>query len=401
MTPTRRVRPADTGPAEAAPADTTLDDDAADAAGALDLMLADAALGTWRRFVPGMAAVRLAAGLSQRPDTVVRAGLGLAHELARIGTGRSELAAGAKDRRFTDPAWTDNQALRGILQGYLAASASARTLLSDAIHALPWRDRERLTFLLDNVVDASAPSNVPLLNPSVWKAFRETSGRSVVSGLRNFVADMSTSPRVPTMVDPEAFEVGRDLALTPGAVVHRTPVFELIQYTPTTPTVHRVPLLIIPPVINKYYVVDLAPGRSMVEYFLSQGQQVFTISWRNPDARHRDWDIDVYAAAILEAMDATRSITRSKTVHLQSFCSGGILSALLAGHLAATGRLGDLASFNLGVAVLDQRRTGLPSALLDEGTAKAAVLASAVAPQRPDLELLGQQLPPRTQTARL
>ncbi len=372
MTESRRRDPAGT-----ACADTALDDDASDAAGALDLMLADAALGTWRRFVPGMAAVRLVVNLSQRPNTVVRTGVGLALELARIGAGRSDLAAAVKDRRFTDSAWTDNPALHGILQGYLAGSASARTLLSDAIDDLPWRDRERLTFLLDNVLDASAPSNVPLLNPSVWKALRETNGRSAVRGLRNFVVDMSTSPRVPTMVDPEAFEVGRDLALTPGAVVHRTPVFELIQYTPTTPTVHRVPLLIVPPVINKYYIVDLAPGRSMVEYFLSQGQQVFTISWRNPDARHRDWDIDVYAAAILEAMDATRSITRSKTVHLQSFCSGGILSALLAGHLAATGRLGDLASFNLGVAVLDQRRTGLPSALLDERTAKAAVLASA------------------------
>lgn len=301
----------------------------------------------------------------------------LARELARLGTGRSELAVGAEDRRFTDPAWTDNQALRAILQGYLAASMSARSLLTDAIDALPLRDRERLTFILDNVVDASAPSNVPLLNPAVWKAVRETSGRSVVSGLRNFVADMSTSPRVPTMVDPEAFEVGRDLALTPGAVVLRTPVFELIQYTPTTPTVHRVPLLLTPPVINKYDVVDLAPGRSMVEYLLSRGQQVFTISWRNPDARHRGWGFETYAAAILQAMDATRSITRSKTVHLQSFCSGAILSALLAGHLAATDRLGELASFNLGVAVLDQRRTGLPSALLDEGTAKAAVLASA------------------------
>ena len=372
MTETRRREPADT-----TPADSALDDFAGDAAGALDLLLADAALGTWRRFVPGMAAVRLAASVSQRPDTVVRAGVELALELARIGAGRSELAAGAKDRRFTDPAWTENQALRGILQGYLAGSASARTLLSDAIDALPWRDRERLTFLLDNVLDASAPSNVPMLNPAVWKALRETKGLSAVRGLRNFVVDMSTSPRVPAMVDPKAFDVGRDLAATPGAVVLRTPVFELIQYTPTTPTVHRVPLLMTPPVINKYYVVDLAPGRSMVEYFLSQGQQVFTISWRNPDARHRDWDIDVYAAAILEAMDATRSITRSKTVHLQSFCSGGILSALLAGHLASTGRLGELASFNLGVAVLDQRRTGLPSALLDEGTAKAAVLASA------------------------
>lgn len=171
MTETRRRDPADTTPADAA-----LDDDAGDAAGALDLMLADAALGTWRRFVPGMAAVRLAANLSQRPNTVVRTGVGLALELARIGAGRSDLAAAVKDRRFTDSAWTDNPALHGILQGYLAGSASARALLSDAIDDLPWRDRERMTFLLDNVLDASAPSNVPLLNPSVWKALRETNG---------------------------------------------------------------------------------------------------------------------------------------------------------------------------------------------------------------------------------
>ena len=127
--------------------------------------------------------------------------------------------------------------------------------------------------------------------------------------MRNLVADLATAPRVPTMVRPDAFEVGVDLAVTPGAVVLRTETFELIQYTPQTPTVRTRPLLIVPPVINKYYVADLAPGRSLVEYLVRGGQQVFMISWRNPDARHRDWGIDVYGQAILDALDAALAVT--------------------------------------------------------------------------------------------
>ena len=123
---------------------------------------------------------------------------------------------------------------------------------------------------------------------------------------------MLSKPRVPAMIEPDAFAVGETVAVTKGAVVLQTSMFELIQYAPQTPKVRAIPLLMVPPVINKYYVMDIAPGRSMIEYFVQQGQQVFTISWRNPQARHRDWGFDAYGAAIVEAMDAAEKITGSR-----------------------------------------------------------------------------------------
>ena len=165
-----------------------------------------------------------------------------------------------------------------------------------------------MRFVLSNLIDAAAPSNNPLLSPAAWKAVIDTGGLSAVRGLRSLASDLAAPPRVPAMVAPDAFEVGRDLAVTPGAVVPRSEICELIQYQPVTPQVHRFPLVIVPPMINKFYVTDLAPGRSMVEYLVGQGHQVFVISWRNPDARHRDWNLDTYGAAIVDALDALRSI---------------------------------------------------------------------------------------------
>jgi polyhydroxyalkanoate synthase len=153
-------------------------------------------------------------------------------------------------------------------------------------------------------------------------------------------------------------------------------MFELLQYQPQTPRVRRVPLLIVPPTINKYYVLDLAPGRSLVEYLVASGQQVFVVSWRNPDARHREWGADAYGRAILEALEATQRICRADRSLLLGLCSGGILAAMALAHLAATGRQARVAGFGLAVAVLDQARAGIAGAALDEGTARAAVAAS-------------------------
>ena len=147
-----------------------------------------------------------------------------------------------------------------------------------------------------------------------------------MAGLRHFVGDMAVAPRVPSMVEPDAFEVGVDLAVTPGSVVLRTPVFELIQYRPATAAVRQIPLLIVPPTINKFYVMDLAPGRSMAEYLVGRGLQVFMISWRNPDARHAAWDFSTYGQAILDAMDAAARVTGSERTALTGTCSGGIIS---------------------------------------------------------------------------
>jgi len=347
--------------------------DAADDAGGLDLLLTDAALGVLRRF-RDTSLRRLATKLVRDPSIAGRQARRFGAELGKIMTGRSELAADPRDRRFADPAWTSNPLLKRTVQAYLAASAAAEALVAGA--DLDWRDDARLRFLLTNLIAAAAPSNNPLINPVAWKAVIDTSGASIVRGLRAFAADMAAPPRVPSMVPDGAFEVGKTLAVTPGAVVHRTEQYELIQYQRATPAVYTYPLLIVPPMINKYYITDLAPGRSMVEFLVGQGHQVFVLSWRNPDARHRDWDLDTYGGAVNEAMHAVRVIASTPKVSLCALCSGGVVTSMVAAHLARTGRLDWVATLCLGVTVLDQARAGTAAAMIDEDTAAAAAAAS-------------------------
>ena len=351
-------------------------DEAVGAAGGLDLLLTDAALGVLRRLRPDGGSVRALAGaLARRPRLVGAEAGKLAVELASVAAGRSQLAPGRKDRRFADPAWTGNPLLRRSVQSYLAVSGFAQSLLDGA--ELDWRDEVRLRFALANLVAAAAPSNSPLLSPAAAKAAIETGGGSAVAGLRALIADMARPPRVPAMVPPDAFVVGQDLAVTPGAVVQACEQFELIQYAPVTAEVHRIPLLIVPPMINKFYVVDLAPGRSMAEFLVQQGHQVFVLSWRNPDARHRDWGLDSYGGAIVAGLDAVREISGAPRASVLALCSGGIAAAMVAAHLSVAGRLGELASLALGVAVLDQSQAGTAKAIIDEGTAAAATAVSA------------------------
>ena len=179
------------------------------------------------------------------------------------------------------------------------------------------------------------------------------------------------------MVEPDAFTLGETIAVTPGSVVFRCEEFELIQYAPQTEKVFSAPLLMVPPVINKFYIMDISPGRSMIEYFLRQGIQVFAISWRNPTAEHRNWGFDTYGQAILNALDAVEKITQSDRTHLQASCSGGILAAMTAAHLNATGEGQRLAGLTLMVTVLDQRKAGFAAAAIDEEAANIAIALSA------------------------
>jgi polyhydroxyalkanoate synthase len=340
----------------------------------LDLLLTEAAFGALNRLNPGGSGLRLAAALASRPRLVAGRSRQLLGEMARIAVGASQVQPSRRDRRFADPGWAGNPLLRRVMQAYLAAAETAGGLAADA--GLDWADQQRVGFVLENVVDAMAPSNNPVLNPAALKAAIDTGGGSIVAGLRHFMSDMATAPRVPTMVEPDAFEVGVDLAVTPGSVVLRTPVFELIQYRPSTAMVRQVPLLIVPPTINKFYLIDLAPGRSMAEYLIGQGLQVFIMSWRNPDARHAKWGFDTYGQAILDAMDAVARITRTERTALMGCCSGGILSSMVAAHLAHTGRQDQIAAFSLMVTVLDQARAGLSSALASERNARLAAAVS-------------------------
>jgi polyhydroxyalkanoate synthase len=355
--------------------DDTLGSAAADVASApLDLLLTDAAIGMLRRVNLGGSGLRLGAALASRPRLVAGSGRALLGELGRIAAGTSEVQPSRRDRRFTDPGWAGNPVLRRAMQAYLAAAQAAEGVVANA--GLDEADSARVGFVLTNLIDALAPSNNPLLNPAAVKAAVDTGGGSALAGLRQFIGDMAVAPRVPSMVEADAFEVGVDLAVTPGSVVLRTPVFELIQYRPATPAVRQVPLLIVPPTINKFYVMDLAPGRSMVEYLVASGLQVFMISWRNPDARNAAWDFDTYGQAILDAMDATARITGCDQTALLGTCSGGIIAAMVAAHLAHTGQQDRIAALTLMVTVLDQARAGLASAVISERTAQLAAAAS-------------------------
>jgi polyhydroxyalkanoate synthase subunit PhaC len=345
-----------------------------DGRGGLDEILTDAAVGPGRRWFPGVAGAKAAAKLAARPRAVARRTLGLGAELAKIAAGRSEVAPARGDRRFKDPAWTSNPALRRLVQAYLAAGATADDLLCDA--QLDWAGERRVRFALENVVDALAPSNFPLTNPAVLKAAIDTGGRNFVKGARQFAEDMARPPRVPAMVDRSAFEVGKDLAVTPGEVVLRTEAFELIQYPPSTERVREVPLLVVPPMINKYYITDLAPGRSMIEYLVASGQQLFAMSWRNPDERHGDWNLDTYAGSVLDAMAGVEAITDSPASQLIGLCAGGITLATAVSHLYATGREDRVAGLTLAVCVIDNARAGTAGAFLDRTLAAAALADS-------------------------
>jgi poly[(R)-3-hydroxyalkanoate] polymerase subunit PhaC len=348
--------------------------DLADQAAPLDALLVDAALGPMRRLAPNTSTARFAVRLARHPRTTGRRLGSLAAELARVVAGTSTLAASKRDRRFADPAWTENPLLRRALQGYLAAGRTADQLVGDA--ALDWRDDQRVRLLTENLVDALSPSNVPLVNPASAKAAIDTAGLNLVRGGMTLLRDMMAPPRIPQMVDPSPFEVGRTIAITPGAVVLRTEVLELIQYRPQTERVREIPLLIVPPTINKYYALDLAPGRSLVEYLVQGGQQVFVISWRNPDARHAAWGFDTYVQSVLDALDAVNRICGTDRTALAGICSGGIIAALTASHLASTGQQDRLAAFGLAMAVLDNARAGIAAALADRRLAAAATAAS-------------------------
>jgi polyhydroxyalkanoate synthase len=342
----------------------------------LDVLLTDAAVGGGaRRFVQPRAVAGVAAGIARRPRRAVGRASSLGAELARVAAGRSDQAPAKGDRRFADSAWERNWLLRRVMQGYLALGATVDGVICDA--ELDWQTERLARFAASNVLDALAPTNFPWSNPAVLRALVDEGGANLVRGGRRFAGDVAWPPRLPQSVDTSSFEVGRNLAVSPGAVVLSTEVFELIQYKPTTPEVREVPLLLVPPTINKYYVLDLAPGRSMVEYLVAQGMQVFVISWRNPEQAQAHFDLDTYASAVLEARQAVADVTGQSAVHLNAACSGGIITAGTLGHLAADATLEGVASLTLFVCALDSERAGTASALTSRETAAAAVAESA------------------------
>jgi polyhydroxyalkanoate synthase len=270
--------------------------------------------------------------------------------LATPGASMPELVTEpAGDRRFASPIWHEQPYFSWIRQAYLLYGEYLLAMTSLA--KIPPEEKRRLEFSMRQLVEAFAPTNFPATNPEVLERAIRTKGASLMEGFRNFAADVGKG-RI-TMSDESAYEIGRNLAVTPGSVVYRNPLIELIQYDATTTRVARRPLVIVPPCINKYYILDLRPDNSFVRHAVAQGHTVFMISWRNipPELAHLTWD-DYLDQGVLAAIDAARAISRSSSVNALGFCVGGTLLACALAVLAARGSK-KVASATLLTTMLD------------------------------------------------
>ncbi|MFP3569783.1 alpha/beta fold hydrolase [Paraburkholderia sp. SIMBA_030] len=284
------------------------------------------------------------------PGLLVKQEAELVRELIAVLSGKTTFTPEKGDRRFVDSAWQNNPMYRMSMQGYLAW----RNALSGFVgrSSLDDRSKERAQFLMSLLTDALAPTNTLIGNPAALKKIVDSGGMSVLAGLKNILTDTLKNRGMPAQVDKTAFEVGRNVATSRGAVVFRNEVLELIQYTPTTSKVYARPHLIVPPQINKYYIFDLSEGKSLVSHLVNSEFQVFVVSWRNPTVAQREWDLDTYVAALIEAIDAVRSTTGSTDINLHGACSGAMTMSALLGHLASRGD--DMVhAATLMVAVLD------------------------------------------------
>ena len=220
----------------------------------------------------------------------------LAGELTKIALGQSDIAPDQRDQRFADEAWRTIPSFRMLGQSYRLLELWMNRVQESVDGS--WQDKARARFAADVISAALSPTNYLGTNPAALREAVATSGLSLVKGAQNMLRDMARGG-MPSMVDRKQFKVGKDVGATPGAVVYRDEMFELLQYTPTTPKVRAIPVLMVPPQINRHYVMDLSPGRSLVEFAVSQGIQVFMVVWRNPSAQRDEgkWGLDDYLAA--------------------------------------------------------------------------------------------------------
>ncbi len=227
----------------------------------------------------------------------------------------------SKDSRFSDEAWNDG--IFAFLRQSYELTSKAMVDMADKA-GLPEHEQRKLSFYARVSADNLAPSNFPLTNPEVLKLAQETDGQSLIDGFQNMLADLEKG--YITTTDHTAFRVGENLATTPGAVIYRNELIEVIQYAPMTERVRANPILIVPPCVNKFYIFDINEKKSMIRYLLEEGNSVFTISWRNagPDTQDYDWN-DYIRRGVLDAMDATADVAKAEKLDLLSWCNGGTL----------------------------------------------------------------------------
>ncbi len=295
------------------------------------------------------------------PTRAFRHARSMTEDMVRIMTGKSELAPDPKDKRFMDPAWQYNPFFRAGAQYYLAVQKGMRGWLEDL--ELDELERNRANFIANIILDGLAPTNTLAGNPMAQKQIINSGGLSLIKGLQNAYNDLTKNKGMVSQVDKRPFTLGKNIATSKGAVVLRTEMMELVHYAPTTDEVYAIPQLTIPPQINKMYINDLSPDKSVVKWQVDNGIQTFVISWRNPSKEQGHWDMADYIASCEEALAAVSEICGSKKVNVSAGCSGGQTASVLASKLAAT-KNDILGTLTLMVCVLHPKQTDIEAGSL-------------------------------------
>jgi polyhydroxyalkanoate synthase subunit PhaC len=269
------------------------------------------------------------------PDKAFKAASSLSEDVVQIMTGQSDLAPDPKDKRFMDPAWTFNPFFKAGAQYYLAVQKGVKSYIDDL--ELDALERDRANFISQIIIDAMSPTNSLIGNPAAQKRLVDSGGLSLVKGLKNAYNDMVHNDMMVSQVNKKPFKLGENVATARGAVVYRDKRFELIQYTPTTDTVYAIPQLTIPPQINKMYINDLSPEKSIIKWQTDHGIQPFMISWRNPTDEMGAWGMSDYIESCVKALDVVCDITGSDKVNVSGGCSGGQTMSVLLSKLASMG----------------------------------------------------------------
>src|SRR5262249_16187595 len=242
------------------------------------------------------------------------------------------------DPRFQDKDWTENAFFDFLRQAYLITSKWAGEMVVNA-HSVDYHTKHRAEFYLNQIVSALSPSNFPFTNPEVIRAAFGTGAQNLAKGLSHLLEDLQESGELLRIrqTDMSAFEVGKNLAITPGKVVFQNEIMQLIQYSPSTDSVFEIPLLVVPPWINKFYILDLTPPKSLIKWLVDQGFTVFVVSWVNPDGRLASKSFEGYMReGVLEATDAVLKITRLPQINALGYCVGGTLLAATLAYMAGT-----------------------------------------------------------------
>ncbi len=304
------------------------------------------------------------------PSRLLRHSTAMAQDMVKIMTGKSELAPDPKDKRFMDPAWQYNPFFRAGAQYYLAVQKGMKSWLEEL--ELDELERNRANFIANIILDGIAPTNTLIGNPTAQKRVIDSGGLSLIKGLQNAYNDLVHNKGMVSQVDKRPFKLGENVATSKGAVVLRTEMMELIHYAPTTDEVYETPQLTIPPQINKMYINDLSPDKSVVKWQVDNGIQTFVISWRNPTKEQGKWGMADYVNSCREAMEAVAAITGAKKVNVSAGCSGGQTAAMLASKLAAD-KSDLLGTLTLMVCVLHPMATDIEAgSLVSENGMKLA-----------------------------